>query len=380
MNARSFVMAVAAAMLAVTAAGVASGAPRHVSALRAVAVTLSAKGAVGGRAQEHVGQAVTLVASSTKLPKGDRLMIEGKRQGQSTWFKVAGCASMHCTGSHAEQAAGTDVFQAFAVRKGGSTPAATDGRSKPVTVTWQAPLPTISIANATTGPTYTAPTTTLSFPVTLSAASTKAVSVSYATADGGAKAGNDYTAASGTLTFNPGETSKTVDVTITADKVLHGDDAAEASETFTVTLSNPVNATIATGSATGTIANDDPPTPMPGHYAGQTSQGYGISFDVSPDGSSLTGANLTIDSDCGQYGTIEFSGDWGQPIALNVADWSFSDALGADAPDGSAIRIYLRGNVTLDGKAQGSLQAQVVLQSAGITCDSGTVTFTATHS
>src|SRR5262249_45063747 len=225
----------------------------------------------------------------------------------------------------------------------------------------------VSIAEGNSG------TQSLAFPVTLAAASPYTVTVSYATADGTANAGTDYVAANGSLTFAPGETSKTVTVTI------NGDTAVEPDETFTLTLSSPVHATLTKATATGTIQNDDKQKPLTGNYPGQTGQGYDVQFAVSPDATALTGLNLTIDADCGQYGLIRFSGDWGQDIPLVQSDWSFSDALGADAPDGSAIRIYFRGNVTLDGKAQGSLQAQVVLQSAGITCDSGLVTFSATH-
>jgi hypothetical protein len=64
--------------------------------------------------------------------------------------------------------------------------------------------------------------------------------VNYATANGTAASGSDYTAASGTLIFNPGETSKTINVPITDDSIVEGN------ETFTVTLSSPVNATLGT--------------------------------------------------------------------------------------------------------------------------------------
>jgi uncharacterized repeat protein (TIGR01451 family) len=95
-------------------------------------------------------------------------------------------------------------------------------------------------------------TTTASFPVTLSAASASAVAVDFATANGTAIAGSDYTTTSGTLTFNPGDLSKTIDVPIKGDTVF------ESTETFLVNLSNPVSATIADGSATGTIIDNDP--------------------------------------------------------------------------------------------------------------------------
>ncbi|WP_337177061.1 Calx-beta domain-containing protein, partial [Paludisphaera sp.] len=94
-------------------------------------------------------------------------------------------------------------------------------------------------------------TRNLQFTVYIPHATTKTVSVKYATADGTAQAGSDYTAVSGTLTFAPGETSKVVLVPIL------GDAAPEAHETFLARLSEPTNATIVDGEATGTIYNDD---------------------------------------------------------------------------------------------------------------------------
>ena len=91
------------------------------------------------------------------------------------------------------------------------------------------------------------------FLVTLSRTSTETVTVDYATADGNATAGDDYTSTSGTLTFAPGEASKTIRVPTVEDTTQ------EQTETFTVTLSSPTNATIADGSATGTITDDDGP-------------------------------------------------------------------------------------------------------------------------
>ena len=95
-------------------------------------------------------------------------------------------------------------------------------------------------------------TKVLNFTVTLSAASNLTVTANYATADGTATAPTDYAAIASTLlTFNPGDTSKTVAVTI------NGDTAFEPDETFTVNLSNPVNATISDNQGLGTIQNDD---------------------------------------------------------------------------------------------------------------------------
>ena len=112
------------------------------------------------------------------------------------------------------------------------------------------PLPTVSIGDVSLAE-GDAGTTTASFPVTLSAPSGKPITVDYATADGTATA-SDYTGASGTLSFAPGETSKTMDVDILGDTTYEND------ETFGVSLSNLVNVAPGTVAATGTIANDDP--------------------------------------------------------------------------------------------------------------------------
>ena len=89
------------------------------------------------------------------------------------------------------------------------------------------------------------------FTVTLSQASSLPVAVNFATANVTATAGSDYVATSGVLTFNPGETSKQITVTV------NGDTIAEPDETFLVNLTNPINATIVDSQGVGTIINDD---------------------------------------------------------------------------------------------------------------------------
>jgi Calx-beta domain len=112
------------------------------------------------------------------------------------------------------------------------------------------PDPTVSVANASVMEGDIG-TTTLSLPVTLSGPSGREVDVDYATSDGTATAGSDYTATSGTLVFAPGETSKQIDVSVTGDLLVEGN------QTITVTLSSPFNADLGTSVATGTITNDD---------------------------------------------------------------------------------------------------------------------------
>ena len=96
-------------------------------------------------------------------------------------------------------------------------------------------------------------TSTLRFTVSLSSVSLSQVTVAYADAGtGSATSGTDYTVlAAGTLTFAVGETSKTIDVSVS------GDAAVEPDETVVVRLSNAVNAALAVVTGTGTITNDD---------------------------------------------------------------------------------------------------------------------------
>ncbi len=118
-----------------------------------------------------------------------------------------------------------------------------------------ASLPTLSVADATVSEGNSG-VEDLAFTVSLSAAATGPVTVAYATSNGTATAGSDYTAASGTLTFAAGETSKVVHIQVS------GDTAVEGNETLTLTLSSPSDATIADGTAIGTITNDDA-APLP---------------------------------------------------------------------------------------------------------------------
>ena len=92
----------------------------------------------------------------------------------------------------------------------------------------------------------------LSFDVVLSKTSASAVTVDYATHNGTATDGADYVAASGTLTFEPGETVKTVEVRVLPDS--HD----EGSETLSLALSNAVGAAIGDTEGIGTIFNTGP--------------------------------------------------------------------------------------------------------------------------
>jgi len=94
-------------------------------------------------------------------------------------------------------------------------------------------------------------TTDAVFTVSLSTPVNAPVTVDFATADGTATAGTDYSAVDGTLIFAPGETVQEIRVPILGDDVVEGD------ETFFVNLSNPVNDVVADGQGAGTIWDDD---------------------------------------------------------------------------------------------------------------------------
>ena len=115
-------------------------------------------------------------------------------------------------------------------------------------------LVSVSDASATEtnpGPRNQVRTTDMIFTIRLSAATNSSVTVQYATANGTAIAGSDYTALTGSVTFNPGETSKTVIV-----KIL-GDTLVEGSETLLLNLTAVSGAAIADGQGLGTIIDND---------------------------------------------------------------------------------------------------------------------------
>jgi hypothetical protein len=112
---------------------------------------------------------------------------------------------------------------------------------------------TISISDVTKSEGKKGQTTLFTFTVTLSAACDQPVTMSYSTANGTAKTSdNDYVARSGTLTFAPGETTKTI------TSMVNGDSKKEANETFYLDLFGvSSNALFTKNRGTGTILNDD---------------------------------------------------------------------------------------------------------------------------
>ncbi len=118
-------------------------------------------------------------------------------------------------------------------------------------------------------------TVNATFQVKLSAPSSQPVSVTFNTANRTASAGTDYVGTSGTVTFDPGETTKTITV------VVDGNNTLELDKTFVVNLTSATNAFIADGQGVGTIVNDDGQLPE-------------TLANISSRGGVLTGNNVMI--------------------------------------------------------------------------------------
>jgi len=183
---------------------------------------------------------------------------------------------------------------------------------------------------------------TLVFTVTKSGATSATTSVNYATANGTATAGSDYSATSGTLTFGPTETSKTVSVA-TID-----DSATESAETVLLNLSSPNGGTVSTGQASGTINdNDVAPNQLP--VANPDSHGVGrcdmgtfnvVANDTDPDGNyplsviSVTGAGFSVASST----SVKYN-NAGQTAGTKVGTYTIQDTRGGQASSTLTITV-----------------------------------------
>ncbi|MGV8894023.1 MAG: DUF4347 domain-containing protein, partial [Burkholderiaceae bacterium] len=191
---------------------------------------------------------VTLGASGTATGAGTDYTLSS-----TTITIAAGALSGSATITAAQDALdepGETVIVAITAVSGGDGATESGAQQVTTTITDDDPTPTLSVG-AVSIVEGNSGSSNATFTVTLSAASGQAVSVDYATSNGTATAGSDYTTASGTLHFAAGETSKTFTVAVSGDTTNEGD------ETFGVTLSDATNATIASAVATGTITNDD---------------------------------------------------------------------------------------------------------------------------
>ena len=243
-----------------------------------------ANGTIAGQYQTVDGTAQ--VSDADYLPAaGDFLILPGQTQSQPINLQVIGDTKVE----------GEETFdlQLFNVVNG----AAID--PGPYTfhiVNDDAAAVTVSSPSAVEG---NAGTTSLAFLVTLTAPAAATVQATYNTSNGTATAGSDYQAASGTLTFPPGQTTQIVNV------IVNGDTAFEANETMTLTVTPAGGAPV---SGTGTIVNDDVP-------------GVSVANASVTEGNSGT-TTLTF--------TVTLSGPAGAPVQATYATADGTATAGTD--------------------------------------------------
>jgi hypothetical protein len=238
--------------------------------------------------------------------------------------------------------------ETFSVRFSG-TPAS----AKPVTITDDDGPPTVAIADATVVEGTAANPTVLAFPVTLSARSGRIVTAQFATSNGTATAGQDYTAKTATVSIPAGATGSAVHVNVTADNL------DEPDETLTGTLSSPANAGPGDLTATGTIRNDDVPSLAVGNVAvTETNASQTIAFPVTlsnpsmrtitvafgtADNSATAGSDYTATS-----GTLTFvPGETQKSVPVEI----LGDTV-AEGPEAFALTLSAPAGATL-GAATG---------------------------
>ena len=129
----------------------------------------------------------------------------------------------------------------------------------------------------------------MAFAVRLSVPSSRTVTVEYATADGTATAGTDYEETTGMLTFSAETTAQTIRVPIIDD------DLDEATETFTVALSNASNATIEDGEAIGVITDNDLPVVSVTADEAEVEEGETVAFTVTRIGDLTVPLTVPVD-------------------------------------------------------------------------------------
>jgi len=229
------------------------------------------------------------------------------------------------------------------------------------TITNDDPVPDASIADASLAE-GDAGTATLSFDVTLSHPSDDTVTVDWATSDGTATTGDgDYVAASGTVTFDPGDTTKSVDVTV------NGDTTYEADEDLTVTLSNPVNGGLADDTATGTITNDD--------------QAPDISIDdqsanEGDAGTSTMTFHVTLSNPSDQTTTVDYTTNDGTATAGSDYDTAAGTVTFDPGDTTKPVDVTIDGDTTHEADETFTVDLSNVTGTANLLDDSGQGTIT----
>jgi uncharacterized repeat protein (TIGR01451 family) len=209
---------------------------------------------VVGEVRPEAPRAASVAATSAATLSGENISIPVGTLAAGDSVTI----TFHVTVNNSVPAGTTQVSNQGTVSASNAASVLTDDPDAPgaadPTVTQLLLPPTIRVNDATAAEPASGSANML-FTVTLSHAYTHAVTVSYETANAGsATAGTDYTPTDGSVSFDPGQTVKTVSVPVKADG-----EAGEGNETFDLNLSNPVAGTISTpadGNATGTITDE----------------------------------------------------------------------------------------------------------------------------
>jgi Calx-beta domain len=202
-----------------------------------------------------------------------------------------------------------------------------------LTITDDDATPTLSIGDVSLAEGNSG-STAFVFPVTLSAASGQTVTVNYATADGSATQPADYAAASGTLTFMPGDSSEDIAVNVVGETTVEPDQA------FVVNLTLPGNATFADDQATGTILDDDASGAVFSvndvtaveTNAGTTTFTFTVTRDITTGAASVDAATADVTANAGS--------DY---VAIAATTLNFADGI-ATQP----FAVTVNGDVTIE--------------------------------
>lgn len=188
----------------------------------------------------------------------------------------------------------------------------------------------------------------LTFTVTRSGSTSSSCSVNYATANGTAAAGSDYTARSGTLTFSSAQVSQTVSVVTTDDTLT------ESAETVLLNLSAATSgATISDSQGVGTINDNDAPPCS------------GVSFAVADPGSTVEGDQFDF--------VITKSGTTSSSCSVNyatangtaIAPGDYLSASGTLTFTSAATQLFVTVTTNADGVSEGT--ETMVLNLSGAT-------------
>ena len=231
--------------------------------------------------------------------------------------------------------------ETFRVRLSGPVSATIATSVAVVTIQDDDGVPSLTIANGAIDE-GDAGSRSLALTVTLSALTSDEVTVDWTTANGSAVSPADFTARSGTLSFAPGATTRTITVPIVGDRL------DEPDETFRVRLSNPSGATIADGEAVATIRDDDDP-PL-------------ISIaDVSVREGNAGVVMATF--------RVSLSGPSGRAVSV---DWSTEDGSPAEGPGTAAAAVAPADYTAASGSlsfAAGVTERQITVEVKGDVVD-----------